>query len=57
MCYIGEQRLFFGAFPVITADEPKTILVCDDDQDILDAVSMALVNAGYRVVTAREYKN
>jgi len=48
--------VLLGVFPVATSEAQKTILVCDDDQDILDAVSMALVNAGYKVVTAHEHK-
>ena len=36
--------------------EPKTIYMCDDDQDLLKAVSSFLRYSGYRVETASEYK-
>ena len=34
----------------------KTIFVCDDDQEVLDSVSLLLQSAGYRVLTAHEHK-
>ena len=33
----------------------KKILICDDDQDTLDALSVLLRNAGYEVLTAHEH--
>jgi FixJ family two-component response regulator len=35
--------------------ENRTILICDDDQDVLDAVSSVLREYGYDVVTAHEH--
>ena len=35
---------------------PQTILVCDDDDAILESVSSILTNGGYRVVTAHDHK-
>ena len=34
----------------------KTILLCDDDQDILDSTSLLLRSAGYDVITAHEHR-
>jgi CheY-like chemotaxis protein len=34
--------------------EPRSILVVDDDLDILEAVEMVLTGAGYRVLVARD---
>jgi DNA-binding response OmpR family regulator len=34
----------------------KTICLCDDDQEILDATSCVLTNAGYNVVMAHDHK-
>jgi len=34
------------------SDEPRTVLVADDDEDILQLVSFRLERAGYTVVTA-----
>ena len=31
-----------------------TILVCDDDKDILESISIYLTNEGYRVITAND---
>jgi len=33
----------------------KTICICDDDQEILNAVECVLSNAGYQVISAREH--
>ncbi len=37
-------------------DAKSTILVCDDNDDILEVVSMIVKRAGYNVVTASGYK-
>jgi DNA-binding response OmpR family regulator len=36
------------------SDEPRTVLVADDDEDILQLVSFRLERAGYTVVTAAD---
>jgi CheY-like chemotaxis protein len=41
--------------PTMTAQVSKgTVLVVEDDEDVLDAVVTALSSRGYRVVTARD---
>jgi CheY-like chemotaxis protein len=37
-------------------NKPTTILVCDDNEDILEVVSMIVRRAGYNVVSANGYK-
>ncbi|MEI6235675.1 MAG: response regulator [Planctomycetota bacterium] len=39
------------------ADDKITILVCDDNEDVLDVVSMIVRRAGYNVVSASGYKD
>jgi DNA-binding response OmpR family regulator len=36
------------------SDDPRTVLVADDDEDILQLVSFRLERAGYKVVTAAD---
>ncbi len=36
------------------SDDPRTVLVADDDEDILQLVSFRLERAGYTVVTAAD---
>lgn len=36
------------------SDDPRTVLVADDDEDILQLVSFRLQRAGYTVVTASD---
>jgi two-component system response regulator MtrA len=36
------------------SDDPRTVLVADDDEDILQLVSFRLERAGYNVVTAAD---
>jgi DNA-binding response OmpR family regulator len=36
------------------SDDPRTVLVADDDEDILQLVSFRLQRAGYTVVTAAD---
>jgi DNA-binding response OmpR family regulator len=36
------------------SDDVRTVLVADDDEDILELVSFRLERAGYEVVTARD---
>ena len=36
------------------SDQPRTVLVADDDEDILQLVSFRLERAGYTVVTAAD---
>ena len=36
------------------SDEPRTVLVADDDEDILQLVSFRLERAGYHVITASD---
>jgi DNA-binding response OmpR family regulator len=36
------------------SDEPRTVLVADDDEDILQLVAFRLERAGYTVVTAAD---
>lgn len=38
------------------ADDKITVLVCDDNADVLDVVSMIVRRAGYNVVPANGYK-
>src|SRR3954447_3705407 len=38
------------------ADDKQTILICDDNEDILEVVAMIVRRAGYNVVTANGYK-
>lgn len=38
------------------SEEPKTILICDDNVDILEVVSLIVRRAGYTVISANGYQ-
>jgi DNA-binding response OmpR family regulator len=38
----------------VTSEDARTVLIADDDEDILELVSFRLERAGYEVVTARD---